>query len=70
MAFTNRIHIGNLMSRTENDGFGDESVLITLDLADHARLFLDGVVVVDESDAAQKGQIDGHFRFGHGVHRR
>ena len=30
---------------------------------------LDGVVAVDDAEAAKEGHVDGHLRLGHGVHR-
>jgi len=44
----------NGIGRAQNDGVGNESVLVLLDLSDHGGLHLSGVVVVNHSESSKE----------------
>mmetsp|Transcript_16883 Transcript_16883/g.42936 ORF Transcript_16883/g.42936 Transcript_16883/m.42936 type:complete len:214 (-) Transcript_16883:104-745(-) len=46
--------------RPQGGGVQDERRFVFLDLADHGRLLLDGLLLVDDADAACEGQRDRH----------
>ena len=52
------------------DGIRDDSVLKPFHAGDHGRLDVDGIVAVDDGEAAFTCQGNGQFRFGNGVHGR
>lgn len=52
--FLNIQHILDVVLRRENDRIRDKPVLVTLDGADHGSLRSSGLVVVDDTDTAQK----------------
>lgn len=54
----------------ENDGVQDETVLVSLHLADHLGLVLGGTVVVDNTQTTEQGHVDSHVVLGDGVHGR
>jgi hypothetical protein len=60
--------VGDGGSRRENNGVGDEAVLEAFDLHDHLGLLLHRAVVVDDTDTAQQGHVNGHVVLGDGVH--
>lgn len=51
-----------------DDGVGNESVLVLLDLLDHLGLLLGGAVVVDDTNTTEKSHSDGHLGLGDSVH--
>ena len=44
----------NGIGRAQNDGVGDESVLVLLDLSNHGGLHLSSVVVVNHSESSEE----------------
>lgn len=53
-----------------NDGVQNETVLVTLNLADHLRLVFRRAVMVDNTQAAEQSHVNGHVVLRHGVHGR
>ena len=52
----------------KHNGVGDETVLVSLDLADHLGLILRSAVVVDNTQTSQQSHVDGHVVLGNGIH--
>jgi len=63
-----KIDIRDLGSWSEALRVGDKTILEALDEHNLAGLFLDGVVVVDDTDTTLKSHGNSHFVFGDGVH--
>ena len=53
-----------------DDRVVDETVLVSLDLADHVGLSLGGAVVVNNTKTTLESHVDGHLVFRDSVHRR
>jgi len=64
------VDVGDGVVGREHDGVGDEAVLVALDSTYERGLLLDGVVVVDDADAALEGHVDRHLGLSDGVHGR
>ena len=56
-------------SGVERGRIEDDSVGAAFDLLDLLGLPLDGHVLVDDAKPPLQGKCDGHFGFGHGIHR-
>jgi hypothetical protein len=52
----------------EHNGVQDETVLVSLHLADHLGLVLGGAVVVDDTETTEQGHVDSHVVLGDSVH--
>lgn len=53
-----------------NDRVENESILVSLDLADHLGLVFGRAIVVNNTETSEKRHMDGHVVFGDSVHRR
>lgn len=53
-----------------DNGIKYETVLITLDLANHVGLSIGRAVVVDNTQTTLESHVDGHLVLGNGIHRR
>lgn len=56
--------------RGENDGVQDETVFVSLNLADHLGLVLGSTVVVDNTKTTEQGHVDSHVVLGDSIHGR
>ena len=54
----------------DDNGVGDEAVLVALDLAHHVGLAIRRAVVVDDTQATLQSHVDSHLVLGDGVHGR
>lgn len=54
----------------DDNGIQDETVLVSLNLADHLRLILGGAVVVNDTQATEQSHVDSHVVLGDSVHGR
>ena len=61
-------HVGQRHVGREVSVGSDEAGLVVFDACDHGRLILDGLVAVDERQAALGGQRHRHAVVGHGGH--
>lgn len=51
-----------------DDRVEDETVLVSLDLADHVGLSLGGAVVVNDTKTTLESHVDGHLVLSDGIH--
>ncbi len=63
-------HFADFLMGADFNGLLNEAVNVILHAGDFFDLLLVAHVVVDESEPAVECHLDGHFRFGHGVHVR
>mmetsp|Transcript_8593 Transcript_8593/g.17034 ORF Transcript_8593/g.17034 Transcript_8593/m.17034 type:complete len:462 (-) Transcript_8593:153-1538(-) len=63
------VHVSEGGVWREAEGIEDEAVLVSLHAAHFGALLLDGVVAVDDAEAAEERHVDRHLRLGHRVHR-
>jgi hypothetical protein len=54
----------------DNDRVENETILVSLDLADHLGLVFGRAVVMDNTETSEKRHVDGHVVFSDSVHRR
>lgn len=52
----------------DDNGVQDETVLVSLNLADHLRLILGGAVVVNNTQTTEQSHVDSHVVLGDSVH--
>lgn len=52
----------------DDNGVQNETVLVSLNLADHLSLILRGAVVVDNTQTTEKSHVDSHVVLGDSVH--
>lgn len=60
--------LANGSGRREDDRVQDETVLVSLNLADHLGLVLGGTVVVNNTEATKQSHVDGHVVLSDSVH--